>query len=56
MFFCSTVITPAAFSSALIVRGLWLPPWIELGAVYAFSLGRDGWRDVCLWMYSRYYT
>lgn len=38
MSFCYTIITPAAFSCASINWGCWLPPWIELEAVYTFSL------------------
>ena len=38
MSFCCTVITPAAFPYAVINWGLWLPPWIEPGAVYTFGL------------------
>lgn len=50
MSFCYTVITPAAFPSALINQGLWLPPWIELGAMHRFGLGEDGLMDTHLWI------
>lgn len=56
MFFCCTVITPAAFPYASINWGLQLPRWIEPGAVYLFRLGWDRLMDSHLWIYSRYYT
>lgn len=38
MSFCYTIITPAAFPCASINWCWWLPPWIELEAVYPFGL------------------
>ena len=56
MFFCYPVITPAAFSYAVINRGLRLPPWVGLGAVHVLGLGWDRLMDICLWIYRKYYT
>lgn len=50
MSFCYTIITPAAFPCASINWGWWLPPWIELEAVYTFGL-----MEIDLWISSYEY-